>query len=69
MSDNTTRRRMLTIGTIGAAGLAGAIATGRVQANPQKDAQTQVTINPQKRFTDHVVLTLFCHSPSLSSNK
>jgi NAD(P)-dependent dehydrogenase (short-subunit alcohol dehydrogenase family) len=56
MSDNTTRRRMLTIGTIGAAGLAGAIATGRVQANPQKDAQTQVTINPQKRFTDRVVL-------------
>lgn len=63
MSDNTTRRQMLALGTIGAAGLVGAISfrecyaiATKVEANTQKDSQPQATINSKGRFVDRVVL-------------
>jgi NAD(P)-dependent dehydrogenase (short-subunit alcohol dehydrogenase family) len=49
------RRRILTVGAIGAAGLATTIAT-RTEANTQKAPEPQATVNPKGRFADKVVL-------------
>lgn len=54
MSD-IARRRILTVGAIGAAGLATTIAT-RTEANTQKAPEPQATVNPKGRFADKVVL-------------
>lgn len=54
---DVTRRRMLTAGAVSAAGLAGAVAAGTAQTNPQKPMVSQASkANPQGRFAGKVVL-------------
>lgn len=55
MSD-VSRRRILTTGAIGVAGLATAIATQTAQANTQNPPEPQASINPNGRFAGKVVL-------------
>lgn len=52
----TTRRRILTVGAVGVAGLASTIATGRVQANTQNAPTSQEKVNRDGRFAGKVVL-------------
>lgn len=51
-----TRRQILTVGTVGVAGIASAIATDKVQANTQKPPQPQAKVNPNGKFAGKVVL-------------
>lgn len=51
-----TRRRMLLQGSVGIAGLTGAIAAGNAQANTQKPVAPETGTDPKGKFVDKVVL-------------
>ena len=51
-----TRRRLILQGSVGIAGLTGAIAAGNTQANTQKPVTPETGTDPKGKFADKVVL-------------